>query len=78
MSTDRSALDALAGWLDRGRRAVREDARRALRELVARGDLSGSDARQVISRRSRMSDAQRFLVALLVRLGLRPAAIDTP
>lgn len=37
-------MDHLQAWLARSREAVRDDARRALAELMARGDLSAEEA----------------------------------
>jgi polyhydroxyalkanoate synthesis regulator phasin len=39
--------EGLKAWLERSGEAVREDARRALAELVARGDLSAEEARAI-------------------------------
>jgi len=39
--------EGLAAWLARSGEAVRDDARRALAELVARGDLSPGEARAI-------------------------------
>jgi glycerophosphoryl diester phosphodiesterase len=35
-------------------------------------------AREVMDRRSRMSDVERVWIALMIRLGVRPAAIEEP
>ena len=69
-----SRRDALEDWITRGTKSVREDARRALHELVSRGDLSAEEAQALESAVTEAIDRSTSFVSENVLTPLRAVA----